>query len=450
MRDIRICDVVMKRAAESSKLELTFKEKLELAKLLDGLGVSAIEIEGVSRPKVDALRIKSIAQLVTRSTLAVPVSIDGHDVDEVWAALEQAVHPRLQVQVSTSPARMEYVHKLKADGLLDHISCTVKACAALCPDVELIAEDATRTDPAYLKQVIQTAISAGATTITVSDDAGKMLPCEFAQFVSQLRQDISALEGVTLGVACSDALHVANSSATAALMEGADAVKAASYPLDSVSLPDIVTILAEKGPDIGMRSDVDITVLKRTCAQVARICEQGVTKASLFQPKDTEDGAHDIQLTAQDGREAVAQGVAALGYDLSDEDLSLVYESFLRIASKKESVSARELDAIVASSAMQVPATYTLNQYTINSGNKVKATAYIKMEAEGKTVERVGMGDGPIDAALAAIDEIIGVRYELEDWQMQAVTEGQEATGEAVIKLRSNGRVYSGRGLGLL
>lgn len=448
MREIRISDETMKRASSAKGISLTFKEKLELAKLLDNLGVASIEIEGIEeKPKADSLRIKSIAQLVRTCTLSVPVAIDGSDLDDVWAALEGAAHPRLQVQASTSPSRMEYIHKMKAGPLVEAVRSTVARCVAKTPDVEFIAEDATRTDMEYLTSIIAAAIGAGAAAVTVCDDAGTMLPGEFAQFVRSLKESVPQLAGVTLGISCSNALFMAESNAIAAALEGADAIKATTYPLGETSLPEVAQIIAEKGESRGIGCAVDTTALKRTASQISRICEQGVASRSFFAP-GSEDGAFDdISLSIKDDREAVAESVAKLGYDLTDEDHALVYESFLRIASKKDSVGGRELDAIVASVALQVPPTYTLERYTINSGNAIKATAYVRLSIDGDTVERVAMGDGPIDAALAAIDEIVGTTYELDDWQMQSVTEGQEAMGEAVIKLMANGKVYSGRGI---
>lgn len=445
MRDIRISDETMKRAAASKELSLTFKEKLELAKLLDSLGVSVIEVEGISKPKADALRIKSIASLVKNCTVAVPVNIDGDDVDAVWAALREAKHPRLQVQVATSPAVMEYVYRKKAEAMVEAVRATVAKCAALASEVEFIADDATRTDAAYLAQVITAAIEAGATTVTVCDDAGAMLPDEVAAFVRGLRTDIPQLENVSLGISCSNNLYMSVSSAASAVSEGADEVKATSYPLGVLALPKIVKVLADKGDAYDVRCGVQTAAIKRTIAQIERICKQGLAKNALLNAgMETDD---DMALTIHDDAEAVATCVAKLGYDLSDDDAALVYEAFVRIASKKDVVGARELDSIVASTALQVPATYTLKRYVVNSGNVLRATATILVEKNGEPIERVAMGDGPIDAAFAALEQIIGKRYELDDWQMQSVTEGQEAMGEAIVKIMNDGKVYSGRGI---
>jgi len=139
--------------------------------------------------------------------------------------------------------------------------------------------------------------------------------------------------------------------------------------------------------------------------------------------------------------------VQQLGYDLSEEDTQKVFDSFRQIAAKKEQVSSKELDAIVASAAMQVPPTYQLETYVITSGNTISATAHIKLTKNGQPLEGVYIGDGSIDAAFLAIEKITGCHYELDDFQLQAVTEGREAMGQTVVKLRSGGKVYSGRGI---
>jgi len=136
-----------------------------------------------------------------------------------------------------------------------------------------------------------------------------------------------------------------------------------------------------------------------------------------------------------------------LGYDLSEEDGKKVFEAFQTIASKKEKVTDKELDAIVASAAMQVPATYILDTYVITAGNTISATAHLKLTKAGNPMEGVSIGDGPIDAAFLAIESITGQHYELDDFQIQAVTEGRGAMGQTVVKLRSNGKLYSGKGI---
>ena len=178
MNRIKLSDVTMKQVADD--FSLSFKEKIELAKLLDRLGVAVIELEGIENARIDSLRIKSIAAAVTGSTVAVPVQLTKDSPAQVWAALQQAKSPRLQVRGAVSAVQMEYLYHKKPDAMQAAISETVAACKALCGDVEFLADDATRADPAFLAATVEAAIAAGATTVTLCDTAGSMLPAEFS------------------------------------------------------------------------------------------------------------------------------------------------------------------------------------------------------------------------------------------------------------------------------
>jgi len=136
-----------------------------------------------------------------------------------------------------------------------------------------------------------------------------------------------------------------------------------------------------------------------------------------------------------------------LNYDIPEDDIHKVYDAFVRIASKNETVGSKELEAIIATVAFQVPPTYKLKSFVINSGNIISATCHMQIEKDGEIHEAVCVGDGPIDAAFQAIEKIIGRHYELDDFQIQSVTEGREAMGETIVRLRSEGKIYSGRGI---
>ena len=446
MRNVRISDATMRRAAFNRNLSLSFKEKLEIAKLLDHLGVSVVEVEGIENPKADSLRIKSLAQIVKNSTLAVPVQMNEENIDLVWNALEEAAHPRLIVKAAVSPARMEYVYRKKADAMLEDVAKTIAECRKRADEVDFIASDATRADGAYLREVITRAIEAGATTVTVCDAVGAMLPEEFAEFIRSLKADIPALADVTLGISCSDELYMADACAIAGIIEGVGEVKATTYPMDVVSLGRLSKILADKADACQAMTTVRTTELKRAINQISWICESGRQQHSPFET-GVREADETIVLTENDDAEAVMQCVARLGYDLSLEDQAAVYEAFQRVASKKESVGSRELDAIVASAALQVPPTYKLESYVINSGNQIKATANVCVRKGDEELQAVCMGDGPIDASFLAIEQIAGQHYELDDFQVNSVTQGQEAMGETVVKLIAEGKVYSGRGI---
>ena len=280
MKTIRISDVTMKQTG--TEVSLSFKEKIELAKLLDRLGVSVIELEGVENPRVDSLRIKSIATAVQNSTVAVPVLLNKESVQEVWNALQVAKKARLQVVASVSAVQMEYLYHKKPEAMLKAIAQTVADCAAYCGDVEFIAEDATRSEFAFLTQAVEAAVTAGATTVTLCDTAASLLPDEFADFVSQVMTAVPALEKVSVGVRCSDSLSMAVSCAVAALCKGVAEVKTASYPIDTADLSQMARIIAARGDDFHWKTSVNTTQLSRIVGQIQWMCQTGRSKTSLF------------------------------------------------------------------------------------------------------------------------------------------------------------------------
>ena len=441
MKQIKISDVTMKQICEDFKL--SFKEKIELSKLLDKLSVDVIELEGITNARIDSLRIKSIASAVENSCIAVPVELNGENIDYTWCALKEAKHPRLQVVAPTSSVQIEYLYHKKPEAMLAAIGAAVSKCAALCPDVEFIANDATRSDGEFLSAAVKAAIDAGAKTVTLCDTAGIMLPFEVQNFVEAQYKSVPELKNVTLGICCRNAISMADASAIAAVSAGAGQISAAAYPFDNASIANLARIFAAKSDALSAYCNIRTTELTRIIDQIMRICKPG-KKTSIA---NSEDNDGELLFTAADDESTLSLAVTKLGYDLSDEDNTRVYNAFMEIVKRKEKVTAKELDAIVATYAMQVPPTYKLDKYVITSGNEISATAHIKLNKNGSVIEGVYMGDGSIDAAFQTIEKITGLHYELDDFELRAVTEGREAMGETVVKLRSGSKVYSGRGI---
>jgi len=444
MKQIKISDVTMRQVTKA--FSLSFREKIELAKLLDGLGVSVIELEGIGDSKTDALRVKSVAAAVRDSIVAVPVTLQKENIETVWNALKQARYPRLQVCASVSSVQMEYLYHKKPEAMRAAVSEIIAACRAYCSEVEFVADDATRSEPEFLQSIIADAIGAGASTITVCDTAGSMLPEEFAAFISDLKRAVPALEAVTLGVSCCNTLSMADACAIAAVAQGVGEVKAAAYPVNTACLANVARILAARGDSFGVNCGLRVAQLSRIVGQIAWMCQTDRRKTSPFDSGVRQDDSG-IFLTVHDEIDAVIKAVEQLGYDLSEEDKPKVCEAFCSIAAKKEQVGIRELDAIVASAAMQVPSAYQLDNYVINAGNTISSSAHLRLRKGDTMLEGICLGDGPIDAAFLAIEQITGCHYELDDFQIQAVTEGREAMGQTIVRLRSGGKLYSGRGI---
>lgn len=443
MKKISITDITIRRSAADGTL--SFKEKVEIAKALDRLNVSAIEIAPVSEQKSDLLLVKTIAAAVKNASVALPVGLSEAQAEQAWNAVCGAVRPRLVVSLPVSSVQMEFIaHKKPAD-MIKTIHAVTSKCASLCADVEFCAEDATRAEPAFLVEAIQTAIAAGASSVTLCDTAGMMMPDEFTAFIEDLYQQVPQLKDTFLKVLCSDTLGLAATSALAAVGAGALGIKAAFDGAGAPRLDVVAGVIAQRGDSLGMFSNVKVTEMGRTVRQLSRITGgQGTGTAPIIGREDAEDDQ--VVYDVNDDMTAISSAVASLGYDLSDEECAKVYEEFKRVAAKKP-IGIKEIDAIVASTALQVPQTYKIESYVINTGNIISATANIMIDKNGETLSGISSGDGPIDAAFNAIEEVVGSYYELDDFQIRAVTEGKEAVGNAIVKLRYEGRLYSGSGI---
>lgn len=444
-REIKVCDCTLLNAAQH--LELSFREKIELCRLIDKLGVSAIELCEIRQRKIDRLLIKSICSAVQRSVVAVPVNLtDGDSVQFTWEALADAAKARLQVAAPVSSVQMEYLLHMKPAGLYETSLQRIRECCSFTADVEFIAVDATRSDPAFLRKIISGAVSAGAKTVTFCDTAGVMTPDETSQFLTSILHDLPELNRVTVGYYGSDELSLANACAFSAVAAGADLVKTTAYRGNAVSLSGMVKILKTKGSALDAGCAVESEQINRITSQVEFICNTEKHRAVPFSESIS---AHDtdLLLSIHDSFETVMKATEKLGYDLGAEDQQKIWTIFSRTAEKKETITLKELDAMIAAEAMQVPPAYHSVQYVINTGNTIGAMSHMKLMFHHQEIEGIASGDGAIDAAFNSIEMATGRHYELDDFQIQSVTEGREAMGETIVKLRHEGKLFSGRGI---
>ena len=432
MNHIKIADTTLSDAKSS----LTFKQKLEIARKLERLGVDAVELPEVGLTKADSLLVRTAASFVKESVLSVAATSSIGAIDRAAEALSTAAHPRIRVELPMTASIMEYTLHKKQHKMCDYVRLMVEKAKNVCDDVEFAAVDATRAEEEFLKEAIAAAVEAGATSVTLCDDAAILLPDDFAHFVERITQGVS----VPIGVSCNNKNGVATAAAVLAVKNGARCVKT-SIGGEATPLREFGALIKDIRENYGISSDIRATELHRTIDQIEWIISgkaQGAVSREIV-----DDG---VRLSLNDTVDTVRENVEKLGYDLSDEDVKKVYEEFRRIARKKN-VGIKELDAIVASAALQVPATYTIETYVINSGNKISSTAQIALNRDGRTVQGIAIGDGPIDAAFHAIEQIIGRRFELDDFSIQTVTQEKEAMGNALVRLRVGGRIYSGSGL---
>ena len=434
MNQVRISDTTLCR--ESGRF--SFKEKIEIARQLEKLRVDKIELPAVGNVKTDVLLVRTVSSFVKSATLSVAAGESTESVDNAAAALSASAHKSIRIELPLSPVGMEYTCHKKPPKMLEWIAKIVSYAREKCDNVEFCAIDATRAEPDFLNRALTTAAASGAAEITVCDSAARLLPDDFAAFLSEIVQVVHC----PVGVRCNNRNGLAAAQAILAVRAGVCEVKTAIEG-DTVPLDTMVGILRDCGDNYQLASGIAYTEVNRIIRQISRIV--GVERyENGRQPLPAADAS--FSFDEKDDITVIGAAVASLGYELSDEDNVRVYEEFRRVAAKKK-VGARELDAIVASVALQVPASYTLENYVINNGNIISSSAQITLCRDGKTMQGVCLGDGPIDAAFHAMEQIIGHHYELDDFQIQAVTEGKEAMGAALVKLRAGGKLYSGNGI---
>ena len=433
MKQIKIADATLCRENN----HFSFKEKIEIARQLENLNVDVIEFPEIANARADILLVKTISSFVKNSVISVAAGIGADSVDNAIASLANAKNAQVRIELPVSPVGMEYTCHKKPDKILAHIENCIKTAKTVVDNVEFCAVDATRAEEDFLKSAITTAITAGATSISVCDSAANMLPDDFAAFAKKIADMCS----VSVGVKCDNKNGLAIAQAILAVKQGIDIVKTA---VDGTTVPlDVFSDMIKNcGNDYGFISNIKTTELHRIVKQIRWVTGNSQNTATAV--KTTDDIA--VHLDKNDDIDAVSAAAAKLGYDLSEEDKSKVYEEFLRVAEKKN-VGLKELEAIIATVALQVPATYSLVNYVINSGNIISASAQITIKKGDEQMQGICIGDGPIDAAFLAVEQIIGHHYELDDFQIQSVTEGKEAMGSAIVKLRNNGKLYSGNGI---
>ncbi len=438
MKKINIADITLKKLSEDREVALLFREKTAIAACADNLGADAIELAPIKNLREDTIIYKTIAQKVQNAVLAIPVGFTAEDVAAAWDCIKEAKQPRLQVELPTSTVQMEYIYHLKSDKMLAKIGELVKAAKALCGDVEFSALDATRADIDFLIAAAKEAVANGAGIITLCDDAGVSLPEEIAALVETVEEAVS----VPVHVQVSDRISMAVASAFASIRVGAAGLKCAMAGKDILLSGEISDAMSACSAQLDAEINLNNTKIHASIDDMLASInhESYETQASVSEKKK-------ILLDADSTIAQIAQAASVLGYDLSDVDCGNVQKALIQICEKKDTVGAKELEALIASSAMQAPSTYHLKSYTTSSSNVTGSMSQVTLVCNDEIICGVSTGDGPIDSAFRAIEQCIGYHYELDDFQVQSVTEGKEALGSALVRLRNNGKLYSGNGI---
>ncbi|MBE6537137.1 MAG: hypothetical protein E7673_04205 [Ruminococcaceae bacterium] len=437
MRKINIADVTLKKLSEDRAVSLLFREKSAIASCVDRLGIDCVELPAVKNVREDSIIYKTIAKSVENAALAIPVGFSKDEAQVAWECVKDAKHPRLQIELPVSTIQMEYTYHMKQDKMLTKIEELTAFAKTLNSDVEFVLLDATRADVDFIISAAKLATENGATLITLCDNAGESTPKAIGKLVETVKTSLS----VPVYVQVSDRTNMAVASAFAAVESGADGLKCAIAGKDSLLSGEISDALSICGSEIGAEININNTKIHSSI--------DDLLSSINHEAHESEESVSDRKNILLDSDSTVAQVAKAatmLGYELSDEDVGNVYKALLQVCEKKGAVGSKEFEALIASSAMQAPSTYHFENYTTTSSNISNAMTQIALKCDGEMIYGVSSGDGPIDSAFLAIEQCIGHHYELDDFQVQAVTEGKEALGSALVRLRYNGKLYSGNG----
>lgn len=439
MRKIYVSDFTLRELSSERNVQLLFREKTAIAKCVDSFGADAVELSEIKNLKEDTIVYRTIASAVSNSAVCIPVGFTAQGVEDAWNCVKDAAKPCLQVALPTSTVQMEYSYHYKDKKMLVKIEELCKAAKEKCTNVEFVALDATRADRNFLINAFKTAEASGATAVTICDDAGICLPDEFAELVKSVKAEC----GVPVYVQVSDNINMSVAIAADAVIAGADGVKTAVTGKNVLLTDEFADIISVKGESLGITTSLQTTEIHRDIDEMLK----GISQNTYISEDESAEDSADVFLDSSSTLTQLSDAVSNLGYDLSDEDIGKVYKALMRVCEKKSGVGAKELEALIASSAMQVPSTYHVKSYYTTSGNLITAMANITLTKDDEEISGVSTGDGPIDAAFRAIESGIGYHYELDDFQIQAVTGGKESIGSAFVKLRSNGKLYSGNGI---
>ena len=476
---IKIFDTTLRDGEQSPGCSMNLKEKIEMAKQLERMHVDIIEAGFAASSPGDFNSVKTIAETIRESKVCALARTTEGDIDAAWEAVKGAASPRIHTFIATSPIHMQYKLQMTQDQVLERAVAMVKHARKYLSDVEFSAEDATRSDPAFLAKIFDAVIKAGATTINVPDTVGYSTPEETYAFFMKLRELCPSLDNITISAHCHNDLGMGVANSLAAVKAGVTQVECTINGIGeragNAALEEIVMALHTRNDVYQAETRVITTEIMRSSNLLSRITgikvqpnkaivgenafahESGIHQHGVLKNKETYEimtpesvglTTNNLVLGKHSGKHAFRSKIKELGYEITEEELETAFSKFKNLADKKKQVYDRDIEAILAKEAVQVPKIYEIQRYVINSGNTISATAVITAIHNGRTIEKVSRGDGPVDAAFKAIEKIVGRALKLEDYQLQSVTEGEDAQGDALVKISGeSGEIFSGRGL---
>ncbi|HZK02271.1 MAG TPA: 2-isopropylmalate synthase [Anaerovoracaceae bacterium] len=478
VKRIKIFDTTLRDGEQSPGCSMNLKEKVQMARQLERMKVDIIEAGFAISSPGDFASVRAVAETVEESIVASLARTTKEDIDRAWEAVSVAKQPRIHTFLATSPIHMQYKLNMTPDQVKEQATAMVRHAKSYCGDIEFSAEDATRSEPVFLAELFNEVIKAGATTINIPDTVGYTTPDEFYDFIKKILELCPALGNVDISVHCHNDLGLGIANSLSAIKAGATQVETTINGIGeragNAAMEELVMALKTRKDFYKAETNIETTEIMRASKLLTTITgvkvqpnkaivgenafahEAGIHQHGVLKNKETYEimtpesiglKRNSMVLGKHSGKHALRDKAKELGFDLTEDALERAFERFKVVADKKKQIYDGDIEALLSKEALQVPKTYQVKNFVINSGNSITSTAVVEAIKDGKIIEKVARGDGPIDAAFHAIGKIVGKEMRLEDYQLNSVTEGMDALGDALVKISSNGKSYAGRGL---
>ncbi|MFA5787910.1 MAG: 2-isopropylmalate synthase [Actinomycetota bacterium] len=475
---VLIFDTTLRDGEQSPGIALNTKEKLEIAEQLARLGVDVIEAGFPRTSQGDFDAVRAISAAVHGPTIAALARTDKGDIDRAWEAIAGAGRPRLHVFISTSQLHREHMLRASEAEVLEQAVAMVAYAKSLCEDVEFSAQDATRTDPEFLFQVIGAAVASGATTINIPDTVGYAIPHDFGALIRAAFEAVPRLAEVTVSVHCHDDLGLSVANSLEAVRNGVRQVEVAVNGIGeragNCSLEEVVMALKTRHDLFGLEVGINTREIARTSRMVALLTgypvppnkavvganafahEAGIHQHGVLIERQTYEimSAEDvgvegsrIVLGKHSGRHAFSKALQDMGFELSKDDMAKAFARFKELADRKLSLTDMDLEAIVTDEMQAFEEAYRLEGIQVAGGTHLSPTATVRLSHSGKTLDESALGDGMVDAACQAISRATGVDARLVHFQVASITGGTDALGDVTIQVEVEGRRFTGRGV---
>ena len=478
MEKIIIFDTTLRDGEQAPGASLNQKEKLEVAQALADLGVNIIEAGFPISSKGDFEAVKAVAKSIKGPVICGLSRAINKDIDAAYQAIKYSKRPRIHVFLATSKIHMKYKLKKAEDEILRLAVNSVKYAKKYCPDIEFSPEDASRSERNFLFKVISAVIDAGATTVNIPDTVGYTEPEEFGNLIAAIKGNVSNIDKAIISVHCHNDLGLGVANSLQAIKNGARQVECTINGIGeragNASLEEIVMAIDTRQDIFGnLKTDINKNKIYKTSRLVSKLTgfliapnkaivganafrhESGIhqdgvlkerTTYEIIKPQDVGFYGVGLVLGKHSGRHAFDERLKQLGFKLNQIQLEAAFVRFKQLADKKKNIFDDDLITIVEDEIRVIKPVWQLKSFRVDSGTDILPKSDVELKKKGKLFSQSSSGDGPVDACYKAADKIIGIKSELVDYRLEAVTQGKDAIGEVNLKIKIKNKVVSGRG----